>query len=227
MRDRLDRIEERISDACERVGRRRDEVRLMAVGKRQPDQKITEALEIGLRFFGESLVQETKARFARFPKDAEVHLIGHLQRNKAKDAVRMYRAVQSIDSERTVEALSSQLEAIDRTIDIYVEINSSGESSKYGLTTFDAVERLVGSILKKPMLQLRGLMTIGPLTDDESKLRRAFTLVRTFRDRLCDRYPEQSFSELSMGMSNDLESAIMEGSTQVRIGTALFGPRVG
>lgn len=197
----------------------------MAVGKRQPDERIVEALSLGLRLFGESLVQETRNRIEIFPPDAQVHLIGHLQRNKAKDAARVYHAIQSIDSERTIEAIAPHLGALDRAIDVYIEVNSSGEQSKYGVADFDSILRLVDAIAEEPRLSLRGLMTIGPLTDSEPDIRRAFATVRGYRDRLCDRIHELGELELSMGMSDDLEQAVQEGTTMVRIGTAIFGPR--
>lgn len=225
MRCRLDMITTKIADACNAAGRDPAEVTLMAVSKRQPDERVQEALENGLRLFGESLVQETRDRIELFPEDAEVHLIGHLQRNKAKDAARLYTAIQSIDSERTLDALCPHLQSIDRRIDVYLEVNSSGEESKYGVHTFDMLPPLVERILKEPTLRFRGLMTIGPLSESETEIRRAFALLRDFRDRLAERYRESAPLELSMGMSDDLEYAIREGSTMVRIGTAIFGPR--
>lgn len=225
MNDRLNEINARIGEACVSAGRDPADVTLMAVSKRQPDERISEALAVGLRLFGESLVQETRDRIELFPEDARVHLIGHLQRNKAKDAARLYHAIQSIDSERTLDALCPQLDAIGRTVDVYIEVNSSGEASKYGVADFDDVLTLVERIKAESTLRFRGLMTIGPLTDSETEIRRSFALLWRFRERLEGRFPQEGPLELSMGMSDDLEYAIQEGSTMVRIGTAIFGPR--
>lgn len=223
MRSRLEIINERIAHACVSAGRAPEDVTLMAVSKRQPDERISDALAQGLRLFGESLVQETRDRIGMFPEEARVHLIGHLQRNKAKDAARLYHAIQSIDSTRTLDALAPHLVA--GGLDLFIEVNSSGEASKYGVSDFDEILPLVERIMSTRMMRFRGLMTIGPFTDSEEPIRRAFALLRGYRDRLEERYPELGRLDLSMGMSDDLEYAIAEGSTMVRIGTALFGPR--
>jgi PLP dependent protein len=219
-------IQERIDNACARAGRDKTTLRLMAVSKLQPVERIQEAIDFGMRLFGESRVQETKERRHIFPPDAEVHLIGHLQRNKARDAVQLYNAVQSIDALRTIEALETQLkqQEITTPMTIFVEMNTSGEESKSGVRSFDELQVLANRLEESPLLNMTGLMTIGPFTDDTDRVRRAFSALREHRDRLEDamrtRYPE-----LSMGMSDDLEAAVLEGSTMLRIGTAIFGDR--
>jgi PLP dependent protein len=230
--DNLSRIQNEIATACARAGRSTDEVRLMAVSKRQPPERLTEALATGIRLFGESRVQETVEKRALFPDDAEVHLIGHLQRNKSRDAARIYHAVDSIDAERTARALDDRLaealaeaETPRRVMPILLEVNTSGEESKQGVTSYDELRRLVEAIIPLSHLEIRGLMTIGPISTDETRLRRAFADLREFRDRLKTTHPALELAELSMGMSNDFGYAILEGATTVRVGTAIFGER--
>lgn len=233
IKENLNRIEERIQSACDEARRPRDSIQLMAVSKLQPEERITSAIELGLRLFGESRVQETKSRRDLFPPDAEVHLIGHLQRNKAKDAVHLYGAIQSIDAERTVDALDAQIVAAEQETstpggvtvpDLYIEVNTSGEASKSGVDGYDSLRTLVDTIARRERYRIRGLMTIGPLGADESAVRNAFAQLREMRNRLTEEYGID-LPELSMGMSGDLEAAVLEGSTMLRIGTAIFGER--
>ncbi|TVR68087.1 MAG: YggS family pyridoxal phosphate-dependent enzyme [Spirochaetaceae bacterium] len=222
--ENLREIEEKIYLSCGRAGRDREAVRLMAVSKLQPEESIREALDLGLRLFGESRVQETMSRTSLFPEDAEVHLIGHLQRNKARDAASFYHAIQSIDAVRTVEALEMRLDQAGRTITAMVEVNTSGEESKQGVTTYEDLLEVARSVQEAKHMRLTGLMTIGPISTNEKILRTAFASLRDFRDRL-ERDLGAPLPELSMGMSNDLEEAILEGATMVRIGSSLFGER--
>lgn len=226
VRDNIIHIEERINNACTKAGRDRTSLRLMAVSKLQTTDRIQEAIDFGVRLFGESRVQETKERRDIFPPDARVHLIGHLQRNKARDAVQLYHAIQSIDAIRTVDALETQLEQqeISSSLTVFIEMNTSGEESKSGVRTFDELLALAERLESSPRMQLTGLMTIGPFTDDTDRVRKAFSALREHRDRL-ENAMGQSYPELSMGMSDDLEAAVMEGSTMLRIGTAIFGGR--
>jgi pyridoxal phosphate enzyme (YggS family) len=224
IRDNVLRIEERIGTVCDSVGRTRDSVRLMAVSKLQPVERIQEAIDYGLRLFGESRVQETKSRRDLFPEDAEIHLIGHLQRNKAKDAALLYHTIQSIDAERTLNALSSYIPEGAAPIGIMIEVNTSGEENKHGVEGYSDLRALASIVYDDPRYSLIGLMTIGPLTGDDRAVRTAFANLREQRDRLSAE-TGYSIPELSMGMSGDLEAAIREGSTMVRIGTAIFGQR--
>ncbi len=223
--ENLTRINERIATACAKAGRREETVRLMAVSKRQSDTRVSEALALGLRLFGESRVQETRDKTSLFPDDAEIHLVGHLQRNKAREAASLYHAVDSIDAERTVAALDARLAEVDRSMSVLVEVNTSGEEQKHGVRTYEELVDVAAAIVDAPRLELRGLMTIGPISRDERILRRAFAMLRDYRDRLATQLPAKDLPELSMGMSNDLEEAILEGATTVRVGTALFGER--
>jgi pyridoxal phosphate enzyme (YggS family) len=216
---RLESLQDRINDACYRVGRPIESVQLMAVSKRQPEERILEAIHAGLRLFGESRVQETRAKQDLFPSDADIHLIGHLQRNKAREAAQLYQAVDSIDALRTAKALDRW--AKERSTGpqtILLEVNTSGEESKQGVWGFDALQELYEAVHNLEHLHVAGLMTIGPISRDEAVLRRAFAELRSYAERL-------DLRELSMGMSNDFEYAILEGATTVRLGTALFGAR--
>jgi pyridoxal phosphate enzyme (YggS family) len=230
--ENLARVQDEVARACARAGRSSGDVRLMAVSKRQPADRLAEALATGIRLFGESRVQETAEKRALFPDDAEVHLIGHLQRNKSRDAARLYHAVDSIAAERTARALNDRVreaqtdeETSPRVMPILLEVNTSGEESKQGVTSFDELRRLVDSVLPFSHLTIRGLMTIGPVSTDEARLRNAFAELRDYRDRLESLEPSLQLTELSMGMSNDFVYAILEGATTVRVGTAIFGER--
>lgn len=216
---RLEGLHHRIADACQRVGRPFDSVRLMAVSKRQPEERILEAIHAGLRLFGESRVQESLAKRELFPPDADIHLIGHLQRNKARQAAELYQAVDSIDALRTAKALDKWCEhRSGEPLTILLEVNTSGEQNKQGVWGFDALQELYEAVQGLEHLRVAGLMTIGPISRDEAVLRRAFAELRSYAERL-------DLQELSMGMSNDFEYAILEGATTVRLGTALFGAR--
>ena len=225
--ENLQRINERIELACNVAGRRRDSVELIAVSKRQPRERLVEAVEAGLRVFGESRVQETRERRELFPADATIHFIGHLQRNKAREAVMLYDSIDSIDAVRTVQAVSSRLREHDEAavLPVLVEVNTSGEESKNGVRGFDQLCEVTESVLSCANVRLTGLMTIGPLTRNEAVIRHAFADLRELLERLSSRYRECTLSQLSMGMSNDYYEAILEGATTVRVGTALFGER--
>jgi pyridoxal phosphate enzyme (YggS family) len=222
--DNLAAVSERIAGACARAGRPSESVSLMAVSKRQPTELIAEAARLGLRLFGESRVQETRARRGQFPEDARVHFIGHLQRNKARDAVELYDAIDSIDTFRIAQTVSAQLERAGRTMRVLIEVNTSGEPQKYGVTGRSALLALAEEMAALPGIAIGGLMTIGPISTNEDELRRAFATLRELRDST-EEHLGRPLPELSMGMSNDLEAAILEGATTIRIGTALFGAR--
>lgn len=224
IRDNLDAVRDRIAAAAVRAGRKADEVKLMGVTKTVDVQRIRAAFAAGLRLFGENRVQEAAEKYAEIQADYSLQLIGHLQRNKAKTAAYLFDCVQSIDTYKTAEALARHLSP-DRTMDILLEVNTSGEESKYGFRRDDDVFRCVDLLLQLPTVRIRGLMTIAPFVDDEGTIRDAFRRLRGLRDVLVSRYPETDWSELSMGMTADFEIAVEEGSTMVRVGTGIFGKR--
>jgi pyridoxal phosphate enzyme (YggS family) len=220
-------VQEEIGEACIRAGRSADDVVLMAVTKNHDAEAVHAAYEAGVRCFGENRVQEAASKYADRPEDIDLHLIGHLQRNKAKAAVGLFSTVQSIDRVETAEALEKHCAAADTRMRILMEVNTSGEESKYGVEDADALRSLLEGILDFEHLDPVGLMTLAPFTSDEQALRRAFRELRRLFEMIRRSNAELDFSVLSMGMSNDYAIAVEEGSTMVRLGTRLFGAREG
>ena len=220
--ERLETIRADIAQICERAGRDPAGVRLIAVSKTHPSETIREALAAGQTDFGENRVQEGLAKLDELAgadegADARIHLIGHLQRNKARFAGR-FASVQSIDSLRLAEAVSRQLDAPPNPpLDALLEVNVAGEASKHGFDPAE-LESAFAQISALPQLRVRGLMTIAPLAADAEQVRPVFRALREMRDAL-------GLPELSMGMSNDYPVAIEEGATIVRVGRAVFGER--
>ena len=225
------RVEERIAAACRRVGRRRDDVRLVAVSKTVPPERIREAYEAGLRDFGENRVQEAERKLPEL-RELEItwHMIGHLQTNKARTARALFRWIHSIDSLRLAQRLDRDSEGAELAggslLPVLVEVNLSGEASKSGVAESVAVD-LARAISALPNLSLSGLMTVPPVTDDPEGARPYFARLRGLA-RVIDstRLPNVRMDELSMGMSHDFEVAIEEGATLVRVGSAIFGERI-
>ncbi len=218
--DRLERVELRIRTACEKAGRPRDGVRLLAVSKTKPPEAVCEAARCGLRLFGENKVQEAQSKIPRCPSDLEWHLIGHLQSNKARLAANLFRMIHSVDSLKLLAALDDGAGA---TLPVLLQVNVSGETSKSGMRP-DEVAGIVEAANQMRRIEVHGLMTIPPFTEDAGKARIHFSALRELRDRVQDE-TGTPLPELSMGMSHDLEIAIEEGSTWVRVGTDLFGSR--
>jgi len=225
----LAEIHERIARAAERAGRDPAGVALMAVSKTFPAERILDAYAVGHRLFGENRVQEFAEKvgaLASLP-DLEFHMIGHLQSNKTTKAAEIFHAVDSIDSAKLAERLNAAAEKAGKTLDVLVEVNVGGEEAKSGVAA-DSPE--LGNILAMAptlsYLRIRGFMTVPPFADDPEEARPYFRQLRELRDRLAARQlPAVGLDVLSMGMSHDFEIAIEEGSTCVRIGTAIFGVR--
>jgi len=205
----------------------------MAVTKTQPKELVETALQSGLTLFGENRVQEALQKYEGLRSrpgletnpELELHLIGHLQRNKAGAAAGFFDCVQSIDKTSTARELNKRAAGAERTIQVMVEVNTSGEESKFGVRDEQELWPLLEELAGLDHLVPQGLMTIGPFTSDESRIRGAFASLRSLQEQARSRFPEISLDTLSMGMSSDYELAVAEGSTMVRIGTALFGPR--
>ncbi len=236
--DNLERLEEAIAAACRRGGRAREEVELMAVSKTFPAEAIVEAAELGMRLFGESRVQEfaTKApellgwraegSIAAADEPILVHLIGHLQSNKAARAAELFDAVDSLDSLRLAERLNEAAGKLGKRIPVLIEVKLSPEETKAGLEPDSAAAaELLERLPDLEHLHAQGLMTIAPWGVAEDVTRECFRSLRGWRDRWAAAHPRLNLRVLSMGMSGDFELAIEEGSTRVRIGTALFGKR--
>jgi len=218
--ERLGKVEQRIADACAQAGRPRASVRLLAVSKTKPPEAVREAAGCGLRLFGENKVQEAQAKIPQCPSGLEWHLIGHLQSNKAKVAARLFQMIHSVDSLKLLQALETHA---DTTLPILLQVNVSGEAAKSGMKP-DEVANVVEAANQMSNVEVHGLMTIPPFTPDPEKARGHFRALRKLRDRVQEE-TGTPLPELSMGMSHDLEVAIEEGSTWVRIGTDLFGAR--
>ena len=215
LKQRLEAVEERIEIACQRSGRKRSEVTLVAATKVFPASTILEAYELGLRDFGENYVQEFAGKRPALGAmaDARFHLIGHLQSNKTNVAGDLFDVIQTIDTPK----LARRLNALNKPIEVMIEAKLSEEQSKAGADPSDIPE-LIAALGECPNLQLTGLMTMPPWTDDAEPSRPYFAKLRALAE-------EFGLKNLSMGMSHDFEVAIEEGATHIRVGTALFGKR--
>jgi len=223
--ERIRMVRDSIREAAVNCGRDPATVTLMAVTKFHPMEAVRDAIDAGITCFGENRVQEARDKFEGRSDRIELHLIGHLQRNKAKIAASIFDWVQSIDRAETARALDTSLEQNGRDMDILIEVNTSGEESKSGLRSDDELFKVVDDIGVLKRLRVRGLMTIAPFTKEEKPIRTSFSRLRLLFEQLRRRYPELPLDTLSMGMSNDFRIAIEEGSSLVRIGTAIFGER--
>ena len=223
--ENLAKVEKKVCAACERAGRRRDEVTLIAVSKTKPVSMIEELLPGGTRDFGENKVQELCEKYEQLPKDIRWHLIGHLQRNKVKYVVDKACLIHSVDSLRLAEAISAEGKKRGITVPVLIEVNVAGEESKFGVKPEEA-EGLIREIAGMPSISVKGLMTIAPYVENPEENRIHFSNLR----KLCvdiknKNIDNVSMDILSMGMTNDYEVAIEEGATMVRVGTGIFGAR--
>jgi pyridoxal phosphate enzyme (YggS family) len=231
--ENLEQLEAAIAQACRGAGRPRAEVALMAVSKTYPAATVAEAAALGLALFGENRVQEFAGKAAeldplrqRSADPIRVHLIGHLQSNKAMRAVELFDGIDSVDSLRLAERLNEAAGKCAKRLPILLEVKLSFEESKAGLDPDSAeAAQLLERLPDLAHLDLRGLMTIAPLGVPEAETRACFRSLRVWRDRWAAAYPHLSLDVLSMGMSGDFPLAIEEGATRIRVGTALFGAR--
>lgn len=217
----------RIAAACERAGRDPSQVRLLPVSKTVDEARLRDAYALGLRELGENKVQEAQAKSEAMADLPELRwvLIGHLQTNKAKYVARFASEFQALDNLRVAAALDTQLQKQGRALDVLVQVNTSGEGSKFGLPP-EEVAAFVKQLPAFSALRVHGLMTLALFSHDEEKVRPCFVRLRELRDRLRQEAPDGIvMDELSMGMSGDFELAIAEGATTVRVGTAIFGHR--
>jgi pyridoxal phosphate enzyme (YggS family) len=220
----LTRIRERISRSAERAGRRAEEISIVAVSKTHPADTIVLAHDLGLRHFGENRVQEFESKMPAIANlDATWHLIGHLQSNKAARAARLFDRIDSVDSLALAQRLDAAAAAENKQLGVLIEVHLSNEATKSGASEAE-LPALAESIATFPHLHLQGLMTIPPFLGDPESVRPFFRKLAALRDQLA-RNLARPLPTLSMGMSHDFENAIEEGSTEVRVGTALFGAR--
>lgn len=221
----IEKIKQRIAAACARSGRNPDSIALMAVTKTVPAERILQAVDAGITLLGENYVQEAREKHELLGGRARMHLIGHLQTNKAKYAVRLFDCVHSVDRLELAQELDRRTKAANRILDILIEVNVSGEQTKNGVPATRARE-LIRCIASLENLSVRGLMTMAPYSDDPETSRPYFQALRQLHDDIArEEIPRVQMKELSMGMTDDFEVAIEEGSTIVRIGRAIFGAR--
>lgn len=218
-------VEERIRAACERAGRKREEVTLVAVSKTKPVSVIREAYDLGVRVFGENKVQEIRDKYPQLPPDTQWHMIGHLQTNKVKYIIDKVALIHSVDSLKLAETIEKEAEKHGCITDILLEVNVAEENSKFGLKLSEVLP-LAEKITGFPHIRLKGLMTVAPFVENPENNRTIFAdLQKLYVDIKRKNIDNGTVSILSMGMTNDYEVAIEEGATMVRVGTGIFGAR--
>lgn len=221
----LEEVEARIAKACERSGRKRSDVTLIAVSKTKPIEMLLEAYDAGSRDFGENKPQEIREKYPNLPSDIRWHMIGHLQRNKIKYIIDKVCMIHSIESVRLAEAVSEEAAKHGRVIPVLVEVNMAGEETKFGIRP-EETEDFIREISLLPNIQVNGLMTIAPYTENAEDNRIYFrNLKKLYVDIKEKNIDNVVMSNLSMGMTGDYEVAIEEGATMVRVGTGIFGER--
>lgn len=226
LKENLEEVEEKIAKACERAGRAREEVTLIAVSKTKPIEMLQEIYDEGIRDFGENKVQELTEKYEVMPKDMKWHMIGHLQRNKVKYIVDKVTLIHSVDSLRLAETISREAEKKGVTVPILIEVNIAGEETKFGLSSKEEVISLTEQIAALPNLSVKGLMTVAPPVKDPEENRPFFREIRQLSVDITNKNIDNvSMEILSMGMTNDYTVAIEEGATMVRVGTGIFGAR--
>ena len=221
--DNLNSIQQRIRTACDRCGRDPNSITLLAVSKTHPPQTIQELAECGQLLFGENKVQEAKAKIPNCPGKLRWHFIGHLQSNKCRDAVELFSMIQSVDSLGIAQEINKRAGQVAKTMPVLLEVNVAGEASKFGYEPELMLAEL-NELNKLSRLEIHGLMAIPPFSPVAEKSRPYFRTLRELKER-AETVLGAPLPMLSMGMSDDFEIAIEEGSTMVRVGTALFGER--
>ena len=225
LKENLEKVEENIQAACDRAGRKRDEVTLIAVSKTKPVEMLQEAYDLGVRINGENKAQELASKYEVLPKDIHWHMIGHMQRNKVKYIIDKVDLIHSVDSVRLAETIDKEAEKHGVIANILIEVNVAKEESKFGLMP-EEVPEFVEKIAGFPHIRVKGLMTIAPFVEDANDNREYFKQMEKTRQYIASlNIPNVEMKELSMGMTGDFEVAIEEGATMVRVGTAIFGDR--
>ena len=226
MKDRLERVQERIRQAAEACNRPASDIRLVAVSKTMPVEIVKEAIEIGMTDFGENYIQEARDKISTLAAHPVTwHFIGHLQSNKAKYAVRMFDLIHSVDSLKLARELDKYAKKIDKVQDILIQVNVAKEDTKSGVYSEDTLQ-LAKEIAHLDNVAVKGLMTMPPFFNAPDKVRPFFKALRQLHDQIKnENIPNIEMAQLSMGMTGDFEAAIAEGATMVRVGTAIFGER--
>ena len=223
--ENLSRLRAKIFKTCEKVKRNPQEIKIVAVTKNVTLEKIEQAIACGIEIIGENKVQEAQAKYNQMDKKVLWHLIGHLQTNKVKKALEIFEMIQSVDTLKLAEEIDRRAKEKNKIFPILIEVNASGEPTKYGVKP-EQTENLIREMQGLENLNIRGLMTVGPTSDDKEKVRQAFRQLREIYEKLERvKMSNLKLEHLSMGMSFDFEEALEEGSNMLRIGTAIFGPR--
>lgn len=221
----LREVEERITAACRRVGRNREEVTLIAVSKTKPISMLQEIYDLGIRDFGENKVQELSEKHDEMASDIRWHMIGHLQRNKVKQVIDKTVLIHSVDSLRLAETIEAEAAKRDIVVSILLEVNVAKEESKFGFSVEEVLPAIM-EISKFPHIRVKGLMTIAPYVENPEENRMIFSSLRKLAVDITNKNLDNvNVSIISMGMTNDYEVAIEEGATMVRVGTGIFGER--
>jgi len=221
--ENLERVREQIASAAPNSGRSADDVELVAITKTHPAEKVREAIEAGQTLFGESRVQEARAKITELPSNLRWHFAGHLQKNKIRHALPLFEMIHSVDSLGLAQDIDRIAEEQGVHPRVLLEVNVAGEGSKFGFAP-DTLREQMGTLLELPRLSIEGLMCIPPLAMESEDSRRFFVQVRELRDSLEKEF-NMKLPQLSMGMTNDFPIAVEEGATLVRVGTAVFGER--
>lgn len=225
IKENLEEVEKRIQTACERAGRKREEITLIAVSKTKPIEDLKEAYDLGVRIFGENKVQELTEKYEALPEDIQWHMIGHLQTNKVKYIVDKAALIHSVDSLKLAETIEKEAAKKDCIANILIEVNVAQEETKFGVHS-DEVIPLIEKIALLPHVRIQGLMTIAPFVENSEENRTIFrSLQKLSVDIMQKNIDNVNVSILSMGMTNDYEVAIEEGATMIRVGTGIFGAR--
>ena len=226
LKERLTELSTELAELATQAGRSPEEIKLIAVSKTHPSELIAEAFQAGQVRFGENRVQEASEKIEKLQNSGiEWHLIGHLQKNKARFCPGRFDWIHSVHSQELLELLEKQCALQSQPIQILLQANLSQEDSKSGVSDYDNLCRLLEKTQGCQWLRCRGLMTMAAATDDANKIRKTFSQLRTWLEKLRNEFTLTTFTELSMGMSSDYRIAIAEGATMVRLGTALFGER--
>lgn len=225
IRENLVRIQDRIAAAATRAGRDPASIALVAVSKTKPVSLIVEAIDAGITDIGENRVQEAQSKHPQIDRPVKWHLVGHLQRNKVKQALQIFDLIHSVDSSRLLAEIDRRSAESNRTTDVLIQVNTSAEPSKYGLEP-DQTLNFIESTSPHTHVRIKGLMTIGAFLPDPEAVRPMFALLRQLREKIiAQQFPNVEMDTLSMGMTNDFEVAIEEGANLIRVGTAIFGER--
>ena len=225
IKENLEEVREKIRQACQRSGRREEDVTLISVSKTKPVEMLKEAYEAGSRDFGENRVQEIMEKYGQMPEDVRWHMIGHLQKNKVRQVIDKAVLIHSVDTVELAEQIEKDAAKRDLTVDILLEVNVAEEESKFGFRT-EEVEAAVMKIKEFPHVHIKGLMTIAPFVSNSEDNREVFKkLYQVYVDIRSKNIDNVNMSVLSMGMTGDYEVAVEEGATMIRVGTGIFGAR--